>query len=89
MAMKTKKPTQKMQAWIEARKRHHLSHAQAMWTCLWLSILPNFAAFIPSSPGAVEAALAAVYRGALLQTVRQDFPRSGSVCRGAMPTRSS
>jgi hypothetical protein len=28
MAEKTKKPTQKMQAWIEARKRHHLSHAQ-------------------------------------------------------------
>ena len=28
MAKKTKKPTQKMQAWIEARKRHHLSHAQ-------------------------------------------------------------
>ena len=28
MANKTKKPNQKMQAWIEARKRHHLSHAQ-------------------------------------------------------------
>ena len=28
MAKKTKKPTQKMQAWIEARNRHHLSHAQ-------------------------------------------------------------
>jgi hypothetical protein len=28
MAKKTRKPTQKMQAWIEARKRHHLSHAQ-------------------------------------------------------------
>ena len=28
MAKKTKKPTQKLQAWIEARKRHHLSHAQ-------------------------------------------------------------
>jgi hypothetical protein len=28
MAEKTKKPNQKMQAWIEARKRHHLSHAQ-------------------------------------------------------------
>jgi hypothetical protein len=28
MAKKTNKPTQKMQAWIEARKRHHLSHAQ-------------------------------------------------------------
>ena len=28
MANKTKNPTQKMQAWIEARKRHHLSHAQ-------------------------------------------------------------
>jgi hypothetical protein len=28
MAKKTKKPTPKMQAWIEARKRHHLSHAQ-------------------------------------------------------------
>ena len=28
MAKKTKKPSQKMQAWIEARKRHHLSHAQ-------------------------------------------------------------
>jgi hypothetical protein len=25
---KTKKPSQKMEAWIEARKRHHLSHAQ-------------------------------------------------------------
>jgi hypothetical protein len=28
MAKKTKKPNQKMQKWIEARKRHHLSHAQ-------------------------------------------------------------
>jgi hypothetical protein len=28
MAKKTKKPNQKMQAWIDARKRHHLSHAQ-------------------------------------------------------------
>ena len=28
IAKKTKKPNQKMQAWIEARKRHHLSHAQ-------------------------------------------------------------
>jgi hypothetical protein len=28
MAKKTKKRNQKMQAWIEARKRHHLSHAQ-------------------------------------------------------------
>ena len=27
MGMK-KKPNQKMQAWIDARKRHHLSHAQ-------------------------------------------------------------
>jgi len=26
--MKKPKPDQKMQAWIEARKRHHLSHAQ-------------------------------------------------------------
>jgi hypothetical protein len=28
MTKRTKKPPQKMQAWIEARKRHHLSHAQ-------------------------------------------------------------
>jgi hypothetical protein len=28
MAKKGKKPTEKMQAWVEARKRHHLSHAQ-------------------------------------------------------------
>ena len=28
MAKRTKKPNPKMQAWIEARKRHHLSHAQ-------------------------------------------------------------
>ena len=28
MAKTTKKPNPKMQAWIEARKRHHLSHAQ-------------------------------------------------------------
>ncbi len=28
MAKKKKKPNQKMQAWIEARKRHHLSHTQ-------------------------------------------------------------
>jgi hypothetical protein len=27
-AKKTRKPNQKMQAWIDARKRHHLSHAQ-------------------------------------------------------------
>ena len=27
MAKKKKKPNQKMQAWIDARKRHHLSHA--------------------------------------------------------------
>lgn len=26
--MKAKKPNQKMQAWIDARKRHHLSRAQ-------------------------------------------------------------
>jgi len=26
--MKVKKPNQKMQAWMEARKRYHLSHAQ-------------------------------------------------------------
>jgi hypothetical protein len=25
---KTKQPNQKMQAWIDARKRHHLSHTQ-------------------------------------------------------------
>ena len=28
MAKKKHKPNQKMQAWIDARKRHHLSHAQ-------------------------------------------------------------
>ena len=28
MAKKKKKPNQKMQAWIDARKRHRLSHAQ-------------------------------------------------------------
>ena len=28
MAKRTKKFNHKMQAWIEARKRHHLSHAQ-------------------------------------------------------------
>jgi hypothetical protein len=28
MAKRMTKPTQKMQAWIEARKRHRLSHAQ-------------------------------------------------------------
>ncbi len=28
MAKKMKKPNQKLQAWIDARKRHHLSHAQ-------------------------------------------------------------
>ncbi len=28
MAKKAKKPNHKMQAWIDARKRHHLSHAQ-------------------------------------------------------------
>jgi len=27
MAAKAKKPAQKLQAWIDARKRHHLSHA--------------------------------------------------------------
>ncbi len=27
MGKKKKKPNQKMQAWIDARKRHHLSHA--------------------------------------------------------------
>ena len=27
MARKKRKPNQKMQAWIDARKRHHLSHA--------------------------------------------------------------
>ena len=26
--MAKRKPNQKMQAWIDARKRHHLSHAQ-------------------------------------------------------------
>ncbi len=28
MAKKKKKPNQRMQEWIDARKRHHLSHAQ-------------------------------------------------------------
>ncbi len=28
MAQKKRKPNQKQQAWIEARKRHHLSHAE-------------------------------------------------------------
>ena len=28
MAKRKRKPNQKMQAWIDARKRHHLSHAQ-------------------------------------------------------------
>jgi len=28
VARRTKKPNQKMQAWIDARMRHHLSHAQ-------------------------------------------------------------
>jgi hypothetical protein len=28
MAAKKRKPNQKIQAWIDARKRHHLSHAQ-------------------------------------------------------------
>ena len=28
VATKTKNPSQKLQAWIDARKRHHLSHAQ-------------------------------------------------------------
>ena len=28
MARRTKKPNQKTLAWIDARKRHHLSHAQ-------------------------------------------------------------
>jgi hypothetical protein len=28
MAKKKKKPNQKMQLWIDARKRHHLSHLQ-------------------------------------------------------------
>ena len=28
MASKTRKPNRKMQAWIDARKRHHLSHGQ-------------------------------------------------------------
>ena len=30
MAKKTKKPDQKMQAWIDARKRHRLSHAHVL-----------------------------------------------------------
>ena len=28
MAMKTRRPNRTMQAWIDARQRHHLSHAQ-------------------------------------------------------------
>jgi hypothetical protein len=32
MANRTKKPNQKMQAWIDARKRHHLSHVQVQMT---------------------------------------------------------
>jgi hypothetical protein len=28
VARRTQKPNQKMQAWIDARKRHHLSHTQ-------------------------------------------------------------
>jgi hypothetical protein len=30
---KKRKPNQKMQRWIEARKRYHLSHAQAQMAC--------------------------------------------------------
>jgi len=28
MSTKTRKPNQKVQVWIDARKRHHLTHAQ-------------------------------------------------------------
>ena len=40
MAKKKKKPNQKMQAWIDARKRHHLSHAQVQMA-RELGINPN------------------------------------------------
>jgi hypothetical protein len=89
MAKKTKKPNQKMQAWIEARKRHHLSHAQ-VHMARELGMNPAKLGKIDNhKQQPVEAALAAVYRRAQLQAVRQDFPRSSSVYRGAMPPRSS
>jgi hypothetical protein len=31
--MKTRKPDQQVQAWLEARRRHHLSHAQVQMAC--------------------------------------------------------
>jgi hypothetical protein len=90
MAKKTKKPNQKMQAWIEARRRHHLSHAQ-VHMARELGMNPAKLGKIDNhkqEPWKLPLALAAVYRRALLQAVRQDFPRSSSVYRGAMPPRS-
>ncbi len=65
---------QKDTVWIEARKRFHLSHAQIQMA-RELGMNPgsfgSLANHRQESTGTVEGAAAGVYRGPLLQTLRQ------------------
>ena len=89
MAKRTKKPNQKMHAWIEARKRHHLSHAQVH--------MARELGMNPAKLGKIDNHKQEPWKLPLPQfieelyfkKVRQGFPRSSSVYRGAMPPRSS
>jgi hypothetical protein len=71
-SMAGKKPNQKLQAWIDARKRHHLSHAQVQ--------MARELGMNPAKLGKLDnhkqepwkLPLPAVHRGAVLQAVRQN-----------------
>ena len=89
MAKKTKKPNQKMQAWIEARKRHHLSHAQVQ--------MARELGMNPAKLGKIDNHKQQPWKLPLPQFIEElyskrfgkTFPRSSSVYRGAMPPRRS
>lgn len=79
---KRKKSNQTMKAWIDAQKRHHLSHGQVQMAGELALNLRNWA--IPQlHAGALEGTPAAVHRRAILQTFRQDCSRYCDVHRGA------
>ena len=87
MAKKTKKPTRKMQAWIEARKRHHLSHVQVH--------MARELGMNPAKLGKIDNHKQEPWKLPLPQFIEElYFKRFGktspeAVHRGAMPTRSS
>lgn len=90
MAKKTKKPNQKMQAWIDARKRHHLSHAQVH--------MARELGMNPAKLGKIDNHKLRPWKLPLPQFIEElYFERFGktspeavlSIYRGAMPPRSS